>query len=191
MARWRPGARDRLQQAALDLFAAQGFEQTSVAQIAEAAGLTTRTFFRHFADKKEVLFGDAEEAPAMAERAIADAPAELSPLQVIDHTMRTLGGSMFDQPIDFMRQRRAIAAADPALRERELRKLADLADAIAAGFRTRGLDRTQSLLASELAVTVFKISLQRLLDTDNTSRAPGADLPSLGADTLQRLRDLR
>src|ERR1700760_3572428 len=94
VSRWRPGARERLERAAIELFAAQGFAATTVPQITARAGLTTRTFFRHFADKREVIFG-GEEIPAMATRLIAEAPPSLDPAAVIIEGLRTVAETRF------------------------------------------------------------------------------------------------
>lgn len=196
MARWEPGAGERLQQAALDLFAEQGYEQTTVNQIAGRAGLTTRTFFRYFADKREVLFAGEEELPPLATRTIAETPAELSPLQVIEDALGRFAEAILQgRSLSYVRKRRAVIAADPSLRERELRKLADLRDAIAEGFRTRGLDDVAAQLAAETALTVFTVSVRRWLgENGGTARTSDAaqptDLQVLATDTLRRLRDL-
>lgn len=188
MARWRPGARERLQQAALDLFSEQGFDQTTVSQIAERADLTTRTFFRYFTDKREVLFVGDQRAPAIVSEAITSAPAELSPVQVVEAAVRGIS-NLFDQDPEYLRKRRAVVAADPSLRERELRKLADMSDAAAQAFRERGLDPVGATLAAELAVTVVRVSIGRWLEDGNS--APDKDeLSAIVLDTLQRLRQL-
>ncbi|SDS53215.1 TetR family transcriptional regulator [Microlunatus soli] len=197
MARWEPGAGERLQQAALDLFAEQGYEQTTVNQIAHRAGLTTRTFFRYFADKREVLFAGEEALPPMATQAITEPPAALSPLQVIEQALRSFSGTIFQgRSISYVRKRRAVIAADPSLRERELRKLADLRDAIGEGFRLRGLDDVAALLAAETALTVFTVSVRRWLgEGDSAAREPGevdpTELEAFAKDTLEQLRALQ
>src|SRR6185312_8615863 len=83
MSRWEPNARGRLEQAALDLYGERGFEQTTVAEIAERAGLTERTFFRYFADKREVLFGGSDEVRDALVEAVAAAPEPASPLAAV------------------------------------------------------------------------------------------------------------
>src|SRR4051812_39788192 len=121
MARWRPDARERLRQAAIELFAEQGFAATTVPEITARAGLTTRTFFRHFADKREVLFAD-EAAPASAAQLMAEAPAAAEPLATILQGLRTVAETQFEGRRDALRQRRAIVASDAGLRERDLHK---------------------------------------------------------------------
>src|SRR6516162_6467851 len=83
MGRWEPDARGRLAKAAMVLYAEQGFERTTVAEIAARAGLTERTFFRHFADKREVLFYGMERLRGLLARAVADAPASAAPMELV------------------------------------------------------------------------------------------------------------
>jgi AcrR family transcriptional regulator len=165
MGRWRPDARERLQQAAVELFAEQGFAATTVPEITARAGLTTRTFFRHFADKREVLFGGAE-IPAMATRLIADAPASLDPAAVIIEGLRTVANTRFEGRREEVRLNRDIIRSDPGLGERDLRKRADLAAAIRAGFISRGVTATTAVLLAESTVTVLYVALDEWLDQD-------------------------
>jgi AcrR family transcriptional regulator len=108
MSRWEPNARDRLERAAVELFIDQGFAETTVPQITARAGLTTRTFFRHFADKRAVLFARDEELPALVARLAADAPASLSPMRVIAHALETvsLGRAEVRSPMPIRERRR-------------------------------------------------------------------------------------
>ncbi|WP_067499291.1 TetR/AcrR family transcriptional regulator, partial [Actinoplanes sp. TFC3] len=135
MSRWEPNARDRLEQAALQLFREQGFADTTVPQITARAGLTTRTFFRHFADKREVLFAGEEELPALVASMMAEAPAELDPMTLIVQGLAGVVRSRFEGRRDYLRVRRSVVRTDAGLVERELRKLSDLADAVELGFR--------------------------------------------------------
>src|SRR4051812_903008 len=134
MSRWRPDARERLQRAALELFAEQGFAATTVPAITARAGLTTRTFFRHFADKREVLFADERELPAFAARLMAEAPAAADPLTMILEGLRTVAEAHFEGRRAALRERRDIVNLDPGLRERDLRKRAGLAEAVRDGL---------------------------------------------------------
>jgi AcrR family transcriptional regulator len=165
MGRWRPDARERLKQAAVELFAEQGLAATTVPQITARAGLTTRTFFRHFADKREVLFG-GEEIPAMATRLIADAPASLDPAAVIIEGLRTVAATWFEGRREEVRLNRDIIRSDPGLAERYLRKRADLAAAMRAGFISRGVAVTTAALLAESTVTVLYVALDEWLDQD-------------------------
>jgi len=123
MGRWQPGARERLEQAALDLFLEQGFTETTVPQITARAGLTTRTFFRHFADKREVLFAGEELVPERVARLMAEAPPSLGPMELITEGLAPTAAEIFEgRGLDYLLRRRAAIDAEPALHERELRK---------------------------------------------------------------------
>jgi len=183
MSRWKPDARGRLERAAVELFVEQGFAATTVPQIAARAGLTTRTFFRHFADKREVLFAGDEELPALVARLVADAPAALDPLPVIAYGLEAVTATWSEDQRAYLRTRRAVIRADAGLRERELRKLAILSDALDRGFRERGVDALAATLAARLAVAVFGVTLDRWLDQDG-ERPPA----ELARDTLRALR---
>src|SRR5579885_3478879 len=126
MGRWEPNARGRLAEAALALFAERGFENATVAEIAERAGLTERTFFRHFADKREVLFGGADELQEAIVRAVAGAPESAAAMDVVAAGIEA-AARVLQQRREFARRRQAIIAANAELRERELIKLASLA----------------------------------------------------------------
>jgi len=160
MGRWTPGARGRLQRAAFELFAERGFEQTTVAEIAARAELTERTFFRHFADKREVLFAGQDELTARMVAALADAPAELSAL---DAAVRAVEASteFFDGSPDGPRARQAVIDAHPELRERELIKMEGLVSAIAEGLVLRGVPASAASLAAASAVAVFRRGFER------------------------------
>jgi len=120
MTRWEPDARGRLQAAAMELFRDRGFEATTVADIAERAGLTERTFFRHFADKREVLFGGAKALQEFLVARVEQAPAGLPPLEVVTEALAAAAVGIFEDLREFAVQRQAIIAANPELSEREL-----------------------------------------------------------------------
>lgn len=166
MSRWRPDARRRLERAALDLFAQQGFAATTVPEITARAGLTTRTFFRHFADKREVLFGGAE-IPGLATRLIADAPASADPVTLVFGGLQTVAETRFEGRRAELRERRAIIRSDEGLRERDLRKRADLGQAIRAGFARRGVAPATAALLGEITVTVLYVALEEWLGRDD------------------------
>ncbi|AGZ41003.1 TetR/AcrR family transcriptional regulator [Actinoplanes friuliensis] len=170
MARWQPDARQRLQQAALELFTEQGFAATTVPAITERAGLTTRTFFRHFADKREVLFADEAELPAYARKLVAEAPAGTSPLTITLEGLRAVAEARFEGRKDTIRQWRAIVATDAGLRERELQKRAALATAVRDGFCDRGLDPTRAALLAETSATLMYVSVTAWLEADDDRR---------------------
>lgn len=163
MGRWPEGARARLEAAALALFVEQGFAETTVPQIAARAGLTTRTFFRHFADKREVLFAYQAELPDVVREVMADVPQSASALEVISVSLRRLAETKFDGRRDYLLAHQAIVDADAGLRERGLRKMSILSEAIGHEFRDRGLDDLGATLAAHTAVTVLSVALDRWL----------------------------
>ncbi|GCF10781.1 LysR family transcriptional regulator [Dictyobacter arantiisoli] len=134
MSRWEPNARGRLEQAALDLYQERGFEQTMVTEIAERAGLTERTFFRYFADKREVLFGGQETLRTIYVSAIEAAPASATPLDAVAAALEA-ATPVFRDRHELVRQRQAVIAANPELQEREMLKRAALTSAMAEALR--------------------------------------------------------
>jgi AcrR family transcriptional regulator len=192
--RWAPDARGRLHRAAVDLFTEQGFSATTVPQIADRAGLTTRTFFRHFADKREVLFA-GDEIPESAAALMRDAPPGLDPLSVTADRLRIVAEHTFEGDRAGVRLVRSIIESDDALRERDLKKRAALAAAVRHGFEQRGEDPLTAALAADLAVTVLHVALERWLDdpADDDSVRPLADgvddvLDAYGALAARRPR---
>jgi AcrR family transcriptional regulator len=184
MARWEPDARGRLMQAALALYGEKGFENTTVAEIAERAGLTERTFFRHFADKREVLFGGGPALQDMIVSAVADAPDSLAPIDAAAAGLEAAGREFFGQERrEFSRQRQAVIAANPELQERELSKLAALSAAIADALRRRGVDDPAAALTAEVALAVFRTAFERWSDEANQQ-----DFPHLVRQSLAELK---
>lgn len=174
-----------MERAALELFVERGFAETTVPQITARAGLTTRTFFRHFADKREVLFTVEEEFPALVSGLMADTPASLSPMALIAQGLEIIAVTRFEGQREYLRTRRAVIQSDEGLRERELRKLSVLSEAIRLGFRNRGVDELTSTLAAQIAVTVFNVAVSRWLDQDGEQ-----PLSDLVHDTLRALRSV-
>ena len=168
MSRWEPNARERLERAALDLFVEVGFTEATVPQITARAGLTTRTFFRHFADKREVLFAAEQELPALVARLMSEAPESLTPMMLVERGLLIVAATRFEGNLDYLRTRRAVIQADEGLRERELRKSSVLADAIRREFTYRGADELTAALTAQVAVTVLGVSVDRWLDHGGT-----------------------
>lgn len=166
MARWAPDSRERLRTAALELFDERGFAATTVPDIVERAGLTKRTFFRHFSDKREVFFGD-DEIPAIAARMLAEAPTEIPPLALLSTGLRQLAADRFEPRRAEMRAARRIIDAEPALRERDLRKQADLRRAVHDGFVQRGEDPLTARVLAGITVEVIQTALEAWM-TDGT-----------------------
>ncbi|HUC04161.1 MAG TPA: TetR family transcriptional regulator [Acidimicrobiales bacterium] len=164
MGRWEPDSRGRLQEAALGLFSERGFDHTTAAQIAARAGVTERTFFRHFADKREVLFGGA---PILQERIVAGvcgAPPEAGPLEAVARGLQAAAAMIGESRRDLAAQRQALIAANPELRERERAKLADGAAAVGDVLRARGVTEPQATLVAEAGMTVLRVALERWAD---------------------------
>jgi AcrR family transcriptional regulator len=182
MGRWEPNARGRLEQAALELYVLRGFEQTTVAEIAQRAGLTERTFFRHFADKREVLFQGAASLQELLVNTVASAPDPSTPIDAIAAALEAAGTVLGERP-ERARQRQTVIAANPELRERELIKLASLASALAGALRARGVRDPTAGLAAEAGIAVFKIAFERWADESNQR-----DLPRLMRESLDELR---
>lgn len=166
MGRWQPDALGRLQQAALELYGERGFEPTTVADIAERAGLTERTFFRYFADKREVLFLGSGELVALFAKAVADAPHSASPLDAVAAALEAAAGFFEDRRVH-ARQRQAVIAANPSLQERELIKMASLAAAVAQALRARGVADPAAMLTAETGIAVFKVGFELWVDEAN------------------------
>jgi AcrR family transcriptional regulator len=152
MPRWKPDAVERLQTAALELFDEQGFERTTVAEIVQRAGLTQRTFFNHFADKREVLFGLSSELQEEILREIAACDDTLPPLDTVMHALEVVADKMLEDRRTAVARRHAVVAANPALQERELGKNAALTEAIAAELHARGGDPDTAFLAAGAAM---------------------------------------
>jgi AcrR family transcriptional regulator len=182
MARWEPGAPERLQAAALELFATRGFEQTTAAEIAAAVGLTERTFFRHFSDKREVLFQGQHLLVQAFLAGVAAAPPEASPLEVVASALRSGTAFFPDERRPHARARQAVVDVNPALQERELHKLASLAAALADALRARGVDGVAAALAAESGVTVFGIAFAQWI-REGEERT----LADIAAEVLQEL----
>jgi AcrR family transcriptional regulator len=182
MGRWEPDARGRLEQAALALYGERGFEQTTVAEIAKRAGLTERTFFRYFADKREVLFWGAGTLQEFLVSAVASAPDSAAPIDVVAAALEA-AGAMFEERREGARQRQAVIAANAELQERELIKLASLASALAGALRGRGVTDPAASLAAEAGIAVFKIAFERWI-----SETSQQDLPQLIRESLDELK---
>ncbi|WP_370144754.1 TetR family transcriptional regulator [Streptacidiphilus sp. EB129] len=184
MGRWKPDARGRMLRAAMELFAERGFEQTTAGDIAERAGVTERTFFRHFADKREVLFDGSGTLLRTAQDAILAAPDNLSPLDAALAGMAAAAGLLADIHDHAVRRSR-IVADNPSLQERELLKLASLVDATAEALRTRGAGEPAASLAAHSAVTVFQVAFARWV---SAAEPPG--FTACIAETAAALRAL-
>jgi AcrR family transcriptional regulator len=171
MPRWEPDGFERLQNAALDLFAEQGFERTTVAEIAKRAGLSSRSFFNHFTDKREVLFGaGSERQREIIVREMAACPETLAPLDVVLRGMQAAADEMFEHRRDAVIRRRQIIEANPDLQERELGKRVALTTAVADALQARGVDPEVALLTARIGVVVQQTAMQRWTTSPEESR---------------------
>jgi AcrR family transcriptional regulator len=185
MVRWEPGAKERLQAAALELFAARGFEQTTAADIAQSVGLTERTFFRHFSDKREVLFyGQQQFLQAFADGMDA-APRDAAPLEVVASALQEAASFFPDERRPYSRMRQSVIDQNPALQEREQHKMAGLAATVAAALRARGIGEPAATLAAQSGATVFEIAFAQWIREGETR-----SLGEIASDVLDELLHL-
>lgn len=169
MGRWEPDARGRLEQAALELYCERGFEQATVAEIAARAGLTERTFFRYFADKREVLFWGASTLQQLIVGALVATPEATSPMDAVVTALEA-AAPMMEERRELVLKRQAVIDVTGELQERELIKLATLASAMAGAMRGRGVRESAAILTAEAGIAVFKVAFMRWL---NDSRQRG------------------
>jgi AcrR family transcriptional regulator len=155
VARWTPDAAGRLQAAAFDLFEQQGFAAVSVGSIATQAGLTERTFFRHFATKEDVLFSDGPAILSQIVDAAKTAPSDSPPLLVLSAIGHRLG-SMFEHQRAYHRLRTRLILSEPALHERDLLKQEQWSEAVAAELRQRGLSGERSAILAAATTAAFR-----------------------------------
>ena len=177
MATDEDGSRVRLQRAALELFRERGYDRTTAAEIAARAGVTERTFFRHFVDKREVLFDGEAILRTTLTSAIADAPAGLAPLDTLFRAFR-LAVPLLEGNRPFSKPRHEIISTTPALHERELAKVAALTDALASALRARGVGDLKAVLAARIGMTAFAHATISWLDEPEPGLATRLDLAS-------------
>jgi AcrR family transcriptional regulator len=184
MSRWEPNARGRLEQAALDLYQERGFEQTTAAEIAERAGLTERTFFRYFADKREVLFGGQDLLREIYMRTIEAAPDSAAPIDAVAAALEA-SAPVFRERHGRAQQRQMVIAANPGLQERELLKRESSASTMADALRKRGVTDAAARLAAEVGVIAFKTAYARWV-----SEPDEQDLSQLIRESLDQLKGI-
>ena len=166
MVRWEPGTPERLQQAALELFATRGYEQTTATEIAQSVGLTERTFFRHFTDKREVLFLGQDLFNQSFLDGVQTASPQAAPIEVVASALESAAALFPDERRDHSRTRQLVIEQNPALQEREAHKMRSLAATIADALRARGIREPAATLAAESGVTVFGIAFTHWLRQD-------------------------
>ncbi|MFJ9566298.1 TetR/AcrR family transcriptional regulator [Streptomyces fuscichromogenes] len=163
MPRWDPRAEDRLREAALELFLEHGYENVTVAEITERAGLTRRSFSRYFTDKRDVLFAESEQLPFALAGSVRRADAALSPFEALLAALLDIAGALADQA-PLAAQRRAVVQASPELQERGRTKFADVTAAVAVALRDRGTAESQATLLAEVGVAIFRTAFERWTD---------------------------
>lgn len=183
MARWRPDARERLVAAALDLFNEHGYDDTTVTQIAERAGLTKSTFFRHFPDKRDALAAGQEAIARLLTEGIAAAPADATPLVAVCSGLKSAAAAFTAFNRRLAPKLKAAIAASAELQERNALKQIGLAVAMADALRTRNVPEPTSVLAAELGALAFKMAYARWAE-------PGEkrDLGTIACEALHELR---
>ena len=182
MGRWEPNARGRLAEAALELYVVRGFENTTVAEIAERAGLTERTFFRHFADKREVLFAGSSDLVDLLAEHVASASPTATPIDAVTAALQA-AGAVLQERGDWAQRRQQVIVANAELRERELIKMALLASTMADALRARGVADPAASLTAEAGVAAFRVAFERWV-----SRPTKKHLPRLIAESMEQLR---
>jgi AcrR family transcriptional regulator len=179
MARWEPNAGVRLVRAAIDLFAEQGYDSTTVNQIAQRAGLTKTTFFRHFRDKREVLFAGQEIHAQLLAGGIAAAPAPATPVEAVAAGLDALTASFTQEQRDFGPRLLAVVADNPELQERSAYKHAVLVSAMTAALRERGVPELTAVLAAEMGGRAFHHAYAQWADPSVSESLPGLARRSL------------
>ncbi|MBR7832584.1 TetR family transcriptional regulator [Actinospica durhamensis] len=184
MSRWEPDAASRLMKAATELFDEQGYDATTVAEIAERAGLTKRTFFRHYADKREVLFNGSGQLERCWLEGIEAAPADAEPLAAVAAGFDPVA-EMFAERHAFARVRSRIVQANPELQERELIKLHKLAGVVKGALLRRGVPEHAATLAAHVGLAVFSVAFGHWVEQNDPAR-----LRALFDESLAQMRSV-
>jgi AcrR family transcriptional regulator len=182
MPRWEAGAQSRLTQAAYELYIERGFEHVTVAEIAARAGLTKRTFFRYFDDKREVLFSGAPAFQDAVVDAVANASEEVAPIDTVVAALAVVGGGITEIG-EGARVRQRLIDSSSDLQEREMIKMIALKDAIGVALQSRGVPGSEASLTAQAGVAVFQTAFERWVHTDGS-----VDFPSLIYGALDDLR---
>jgi AcrR family transcriptional regulator len=152
----------------MELFQERGYARTTVSDIAERAGLTERTFFRYFVDKREVLFSYSKELEDSIVNGVKNAPKTAAPLDVVASVFEAAGAALqANRDMAYVRARHAIVVAHSEVRERELIKLASLATAVTKALHARGVAEPTASLVAETGISVFKIGFEGWVTAKN------------------------
>jgi AcrR family transcriptional regulator len=182
MPRWEAGAESRLARAAYELYFERGFDDVTVAEIAARAGLTKRTFFRHFADKREVLFSGSAAFQESAVAAVISAPDGVAPIDAVISALEAAGTALTELG-EGARQRQRLIDTSLELQEREMIKMADLTTAISDGLERRGVPEATASFTAQAGVAVFKTAFERWVD-----RKGSVEFAPLVHEALDELR---
>ena len=182
MGRWEPDSRGRLERAALALYGERGFETTTVAEIAARAGLTERTFFRYFADKREVLFWGAAALRELLVGAVASAPETAAPMDVVVAAFET-AAAVLQERREGALLRQVVISANAELRERELIKLALLGAALADALRRRGVADPAASLTADTGIAIFRAAFEAWVHETEQR-----EFPQLIRDSFEELK---
>jgi AcrR family transcriptional regulator len=182
MPRWDADAEERLRAAAIDLYLELGYENVTVAQIADRAGLTRRTFSRYFTDKRDVLFAGSERLPGLLAEALGQADPALTPFEALLTALADVGAVLGPRVAPHAAQRREVIARSPELQERGRTKFADVADALAAALHQRGMDPPDATLLADVGVAIFRSGFDQWVDGP-----ADADLPTRIREAATRL----
>jgi AcrR family transcriptional regulator len=172
MSRWEGDAAGRLERAALELFDERGFDRTTVAEIAKRAGLNERSFYRYFSDKREVLFSGGGELKLRLEQELKGVPAETGPLDALLAALENVADVF--RPKELLLIRKRVIDANPELRERELIKMDIIDAALASALRDRGEDATTARIATDMALSIWRVAAKRCLQGDDDTTFPAA-----------------
>ena len=181
MGRWEPEARERLVRAALDLFSEQGYENTTCAQIAERAGLTKSTYFRHFRDKREVLFGGQDELLELIIGGITGAPESAGPLGAVEAALVAISVTFTDERRANGPRRLAVIASHDELRERDALKMAGFGRTMKDELRRRGVSDLDADVAAELGILALRRGYDVWLEA-------GGDFAEVARRALEEVR---
>ncbi len=185
MPRWEPGARERLVVAAVELFTEQGYDATTVAQIAERAGTTKSTFFRYFPDKRDVLTAGQETLSQLLAEGIAEAPEGAGPLEAVAEGLERASSAMGAMSREIGPRLKAAVAASTELQERDALKRVGLAAAMTEALLARGVSQPVAQLAGELGLLAFKRGYAEWANADDQTAS------ELAVYTLAALEELR
>lgn len=183
MVRWEAGAEGRLVQAAYELYLDRGYERVTVAEIAARAGLTKRTFFRYFTDKREVLFSGAVGFQEAVVLSVVGAPDGASPIDAVTAALSRAGAGLAALG-DAARQRQRLIDSSTDLQEREMIKMATLTAAIRGALRERGVPEQAADLTAQAGITVFRTAFERWAGRDGS-----VEFPPLFHQALDELRE--